>query len=397
VHEHHAIIPNADRSALLVVEGRLPVVHTAERQQLVTLATLEELLGVRCIFLRTVRRSEDDEKRLTTLFEIDSVPRRDGTWLRLESVDASAVEPRFPDGLEEWLAEQRGSPIPPQRAQWARPGWLSRVTEWVDGIAGVRGEPRLVRQWQIASIYVFETELGQLYLKACFALWPHEPAISAALAREHPGAVADVVAVTEDQAWLLMRELCGTPVSELSPAAIPQMFEAVANIQRSWTARADALVALGAPFRGLERLAAHTPELAPLCERLAAVGIPETLTHGDLHQWNAVVDEGRVVVFDWSDAAVAHPFLDLGPAIFYAELDGCEREPLVDAYLEPWRGVAPEARLREAAALGEVLGCVYQAVSYRAINAAFEPLDRWLWDGEWNRWTERALELAARL
>jgi hypothetical protein len=28
VHEHHAIVPNSDRTAILVVGGRLPVVRT---------------------------------------------------------------------------------------------------------------------------------------------------------------------------------------------------------------------------------------------------------------------------------------------------------------------------------------------------------------------------------
>jgi hypothetical protein len=49
------------------------------------------------------------------------------------------------------------------------------------------------------------------------------------------------------------------------------------------------------------------------------------------------------------------------------------------------------------AALGEVLGSVYQAVSYRAINEAFEPDDRWLFANEERRWRERAAELAAKL
>jgi hypothetical protein len=73
------------------------------------------------------------------------------------------------------------------------------------------------------------------------------------------------------------------------------------------------------------------------------------------------------------------------------------RTRIVDASLEPWRGLAPESTLREAAALGEVLGSVYQAVSYRAINAAFEPDDRWLFAGEETRWRDLAVELAGKL
>ena len=48
-------------------------------------------------------------------------------------------------------------------------------------------------------------------------------------------------------------------------------------------------------------------------------------------------------------------------------------------------------------ALGEALGCVYQALSYRAIEGACEPADRWLWAGQDDTWLRRARELAAEL
>ena len=137
------------------------------------------------------------------------------------------------------------------------------------------------------------------------------------------------------------------------------------------------------------------PELAHLCDRLAGLAIPETFVHGDLHQWNAILQDGRVVVFDWSDISLAHPFLDLAPVLVHAAAG--DRERLIGAYLESWAGMAAEAQLHEGAAWGEALGCVHQAVSYRAIRAAFEPGDRWLFAGADDFWLKRAVELAERL
>jgi hypothetical protein len=65
---------------------------------------------------------------------------------------------------------------------------------------------------------------------------------------------------------------------------------------------------------------------------------------------------------------------------------------MLDAYLEPWG-----EDLREAALVGEALGCVYQALSYRAIEAACEPGDRRIWADEPGRWLARARELASKL
>jgi hypothetical protein len=400
VHEHHAIVPNCDRTAILVVEGRLPVVRTDGHKQVASVAALRDAYDVRVPFLRVVRRLEDNDERLTTLFEVDTPPQnwtppKPAGWVALESLRVADVEPLFPDGLEEWLAEQAGAPVPPERAPWARSGWLERATAWVDEVAHLTGEPREVRTWPLSAVYEFDTSLGSVYLKACFSIWRHEPAVTAHLARRHPGAVPDVVAFNEREGWLLMRELTGVGVHELGPDATQRMLRLVGELQRAWIGHDANLLALGAPHRPLGELRKEAPEIAHFGDRLAALAIPETIVHGDLHQWNAIVQDGRVVVFDWSDIALGHPFLDLAPVLLHAEAG--EGERLIGAYLEPWAGFAPEAQLREAAALGEALGCIHQAVSYRAIRAAFEPADRWLFAGADDFWLKRAVELAERL
>jgi hypothetical protein len=390
VHEHHAIVPNADRTALLTVDGRLPVVTTAERRQADVMTALAADHGVRAPFLRTIRRAVEDD-RATTLFEVDgSSPAGKREWTALDAVDPDTVAPVFADGLGEWLAEQRGAPVPPERADWAEPGWLEQAVAWVDGVSRLRGEPRLIRQWCLSSMYAFDTEAGTLYLKACLALWPHEPAVTAALARSHPGHVPDVIAIEPDRRWLLMRELMGTPAADAGEEWVATQLRCMAELQRAWIGRDRELVALGAPHRPLGELAREAPDLVPLCERLRAFGVPETLTHGDLHKRNAFVEDDRVVLIDWSDAALAHPFLDLAPALYFAAELSPDR--MLDAYLEPWG-----EDLREAALVGEALGCVHQALSYRAIEAACEPGDRRIWADEPDKWLARARELASKL
>ena len=330
------------------------------------------------------RRAEEGED-VTTLLELDAPaeePR--GEWMPLRAVEPSSIAPVLADGVEGWLAEQSGASIPAERPPWARPGWLADACAWVADIAAVRGEPGLVRQWPLSAVYRFDMEADALYLKAVFSLFRHEPAVSAALAREHPGAVPDVVATDNARGWILTRELRGGYARGESAC---DGLRTAARIHRAWAERADELRSLGCHDRGLGELRAEAPKLAPLCDRLADYGIADSIVHGDLHHGNMLVRDDGVAVIDWSDAAIGQPFLDLAPVLKIGEK---QRGALVDAYVEPWPGNG----LREAAAIGEALGCVYQAISYRAINAAFEPDDQWLFANQHGEWMERAHRFA---
>jgi hypothetical protein len=387
VHEHHALIPNTDRSALLAVDGRLPVVRLEEAGIRAALRTVEHEHGVRAPFLRVVRRAEEGED-VTTLLELDTPadePR--GDWVPFRAVEPESLAPGFADGVEGWLAEQSGAPIPAERPPWARPGWLAGASAWVAGLAAVRGEPELVRQWPLSAVYRFDTAEEALYLKAVFSLFRHEPAVAAALAREHPGDVPDVVATDLDRGWMLMHELPGAGArGEQARDGV----RTAARIQQAWPERLDELASFGCHQRGLDDLRTEAPDFAPLCDRLEEYDIPDSLVHGDLHHGNMLVVGDRVAVIDWSDAAIGQPFLDLAPVLMIGER---QRDELISAYAESWPGNG----LTEAARIAEVLGCVYQAISYRAINAAFEPDDRWLFANEYGRWMQRAHRLAEQL
>jgi Phosphotransferase enzyme family len=397
VHDHHALVPNAGPTAMLVVDGRLPVVRTHERDLRETMAALEREYGVTAPFLRVVRRSIDRDERVTTLFEVDAASVA-GDWLALEQVDPASVAPVFADGVAQWLAEQRGAPVPPERPPWARSGWLGEASAWVAEQVPVAGAPELVRQWPLSSVYRYPTTGAPLYLKAVFALFRHEPAVTAALATGHGGAVPDVVTIDPERGLLLMREF-GPELGDRNAPLWADGVRTTAEIQRAWAGRGKELRALGAPARGLDSLRAETEGVEALraaWARMAGLGLPDTIVHGDLHPWNAVVEPHGIRIVDWSDAAVGPPYLDLAVALFHV-LDDEVRARLVQAYLEPWRGAAPEANLHEAAVLGEVLGSVYQSVSYRHINTAFEANDRWLFADEERRWLDRAIELASHL
>jgi Ser/Thr protein kinase RdoA (MazF antagonist) len=115
-----------------------------------------------------------------------------------------------------------------------------------------------------------------------------------------------------------------------------------------------------------QRWLAASPTLVKSCLRLDAIGPGPSLVHGDFHPWNVVYGPGSTRVYDWSDAAVSHPFVDLATFVFRTR-DIAVRHGLVDAYVAAWSNGGSEESLREAAALGLVVGALYQVQSLRAL------------------------------
>ncbi len=77
------------------------------------------------------------------------------------------------------------------------------------------------------------------------------------------------------------------------------------------------------------------------------------------------------VFFDWTDASITHPFLDLLVVLF--EEDADLRRKLSDAYLSTWAEFASEDDLHELWKLAEPLASLNQALSYRSILTSIEP------------------------
>ena len=346
----HALVPNSERTALLVSDGRLPVVESETGRSSEIVPHIQRTLGLETAFLRFAARREHDDGAVELLLAFDAPatewsPTPPATWQPLEEADADGLIDRgFALAVRQWLDEASGAPVPEKRSPWARPGWLASAAEWVGSQVDVRGAPELVQQWPLSAVYRFRTPEGSLYLKAAFALFTAEPAITERIACEHPGIAPDVVAVERERGWLLMREFSSDLAGD-DRSRWPDVYRTVSAIQRSWVGRTDELTALGAPSRALDLLRAETgsqPVLACL-DHLESFAVPETLVHGDLHPWNAVVEPHGIRLIDWSDAAVAHPFVELATVLWEPMADD-EHAAIVDAYLEPWAGLLPPRR-----------------------------------------------------
>jgi Phosphotransferase enzyme family len=216
------------------------------------------------------------------------------------------------------------------------------------------------------------------------------------LAERFPGYVPRPLAVQPEHGWMLLAEFGEVFRGDVSLEVRRELLRGFAGLQRLTAPVTDELLADGCLDRRLGVLegqiepllddpeAVHqlepaevaelrrlAPALKEACGRLDACGLPSTLVHGDLHLGNVTRVDGELQVFDWTDACISHPFIDLQSLQW--ERDEASKASLLGAYLEPWRDVASAERLQEAVALAGVVIPLHHAVSYQHIVAGLEP------------------------
>ncbi|MFN8422393.1 MAG: aminoglycoside phosphotransferase family protein [Anaerolineae bacterium] len=128
-----------------------------------------------------------------------------------------------------------------------------------------------------------------------------------------------------------------------------------------------------APER-LDQLRRREPVIRTALDRLAALDLPPSIVHGDLHLGNTLLRDGEPVFIDWTDACVGPAMVDLltPHETSDAQLKALWRE----AYMEEWSTIVPRPALDEALALNDIVLPLHHAVSYRSILANIEPLER---------------------
>ena len=369
-------------------------------------------LGSRPWILRQIRIASDREtKRIEGIFEMTITssgwePPRNSRWVDRSSLETLRVkEERFRLLVGRYLSDLEAAVIPTERSPWSSHGWLSEVQPWIEEEVSKLGHRVVgfeqVKHWSISTVLRVKTTSFNFYFKVSkdLPLFVNEAVVTARLAARFPGYVPVPVAIEAEQAWMLLAAF-DELIHESAPVDVRrEVFARFGQLQRSSVGMVDDLVNEGCLDRRLavlesqieplmddevalgtlteeerKRLRGLASRLKELTHRLADLGLPHTLVHGDMHLANTARVDGDLVFFDWTDASVAHPFIDLQSLKW--ETDEDEKQSIIDAYLAGWHEFAGPVELRQAVAIAGALTPLHHAVSYQHILANLEPSAR---------------------
>lgn len=392
-----AVVVRPDDEALLVLPSGLPRVSVADEFWFpdvdAPVRALRSELGIEACVLTCLDNRPGETSYL--MVSVGSVP-ADASWV-------SSFDDPLVSVAREQLALPADSPVTPA---WTRPGWYAEALPWIDEQLAAAGTPRTgvpaqVRSWGLSNVLRLPTSKGDVYFKALAhsstirparpdalpLLFAHEPVLLQRLSDARPGEVPAPLAIDEERAWMLLPDLGPALARESEVSLWIESLRGHARLQRSFADQTERLLSFTCVDRRLavldgelDRLLGPNPateqlepaeraklprradELRQAIAELAAIGVPETLLHGDLHPRNLAVRDGKVLAFDWTDAAVSHPFLDL--VTFVEKRSPLSTDPrLKDAYLAEWEAYASPADLRRALVLAEELGALHQTMT----------------------------------
>jgi hypothetical protein len=300
-------------------------------------------------------------------------------------------------------------------SRWRTGAFRDELRDWCASVVGpVTGmTQQKLRGW--ATVWRVETADGVWFAKQNCPGQQIEPPLMATLARLTPDRVVPVTAakdgflLTPDQgevfyetaggdlenwvrlareAALLQRELVphhgelkGLGLSQLRPE------EAVDYV----SARIEQYAALAADDPRVlapevaDRLRGHLPVVRRWAEEVAALGLPLTLNHNDLHENNVFDVDGRLRFFDFGDAWVTEPLgvLLVPLNILGEKLEAADDDPrlwqVADAALEVWSDLVPPSDLRAALPAALSLGRLGRVESWARClpSLSDEELDEW--------------------
>jgi hypothetical protein len=280
--------------------------------------------------------------------------------------------------------------------EWATPEWRAGAQAWVGEQLEELGRPACgpleqvsLRPWSVVLRGVSGGEI--VYFKANIPALAHESRLIQVLCDIDPSRVLPVLADDAGRGWMLCPDGGATLRSCMPTTAELPLWEdalaAYAEFQIASAGRAGDILGAGAFDYRLDslvelypQLASERPEVAgllpryrELCDRLADIGLPDTIHHDDFHDANVFADGTGFRFFDWHEGCLAQPFFSLliPPRVLEWRLGldpaGPELERLRQAYLEPWRGFGSPRELREGLDLALRVGRLTRAASWRLI------------------------------
>jgi Phosphotransferase enzyme family len=315
-------------------------------------------------------------------------------------------------------------------SRWSEPSWRVEAERWIRGRLADLGldpmdtiEQRHVRPWGTALRV--PTNGGTLWFKANIAPLAYEAPLLD-LVGAGSSSVPRLVAADLSRGWMLMED-AGTKLTEIYGDDLPravwcELLRAYARLQVDAAPAAERLIAAGVPDRRLamlvegfrrvlgnerlvrpaaeaaltddelERAHALLPTIARAVDDLAALELPDSLQHDDLHPWNVCLRDGMYCFIDWGDACISQPLLSF--TVPLAHIAPADAEAARDACLEPWTRFRKRDHLVAAVGAARLLGHITGILKWELISSGLGDDERAGYEDAITRRVRSLLELA---
>ena len=287
-----------------------------------------------------------------------------------------------------WRAAAMMPPLH-QRPSWQRPGWMTRsVAELQTGLSRlglqIVGPPVQSRHTALTAMVTMPTSNGLVWLKETHPLFAHEPVVISWLAAAMPRCVPRVL--LDNGGWWATAEF---PHPASRPAE--SHLAALARLQIAALERGS-LGAIGIPTRSPPEIAEEIagivewpraadvgtrgrlrqlmPRLMEICEQAASSPIPASVVHGDFHRGNTRWTARGWLIYDWTDACLSHPFVDLAHTIWDDDIR--QRNRQINQFLDEWSKVVSAPVIHSAVAAAPTISAAFQTASYARIVRAVD-------------------------
>ena len=295
--------------------------------------------------------------------------------------------------------------------RWYNPDWQKQAHEWIRTGANqnsmeLTGDIEQPHAYAWSTVMRVPTNEGSLFFKATAPETVYEAALTQKLSEWYPDCMPELLAVDAARGWMLMRdggeqlrasirptqdikpwepvitryaelqiglaehvsEILALGIPDHRPAALPPLYKQLLTDEASLMIDQEKGL-ISSEFQQLQDL---IPRFQQICAELTAVGIPESLNHGDFHDGNVLLKNGRITFFDWGDASVTHPFVSLRTFFVSIEialnLDDYSFTPemseLLDRYLEPWQQFASKDALLIAYRLSKPVASIVKTLAW---------------------------------
>lgn len=313
---------------------------------------------------------------------------------KLQPVEARSLHSSSMDEEQRKALESLLSDEVEQRSPFARLGWVNDAVMWVETVTSSRlASPASINQYNAGgpfSLVRFSMDDNRAYwMKATGEPNSHERSLTVYLSQLDRCHLPLVVATKPEwNAWLALGDASSLPGASSEPLIFQQMLASavtsMARLQIEVLGSRHGLLNAGAFDQGTQALLARSEELfeyvaesmalqtsikvnrlSParvhelrdsferMCLRKEALGICDSIVHGDLNPGNVLVGSDGCLFIDWAEAYVGNSIIGLQNLLLLIQVaDPAKhdhiRRHLMKRYLEEWSAVSDPAIFTEA-------------------------------------------------